>query len=203
MPHQRRQSRALSSLSLIWVLASILALFTAENIWIDPWMKSKSRDVPSLVPEPLSGVWFLALLVIGLICLFLIVAQVFVAKDRGIPVYKRMGTGSATLIALVLCVLWVRVTSGMSSAPAFGQGSKDHFVTLTWNASKSAVKGYNVYRGTHPGGPYLRINSELVRELTYKDEDVQSGTTYYYVTRAVNADSTESANSEEITARIP
>jgi len=71
-------------------------------------------------------------------------------------------------------------------------------VTLTWNASKSAVKGYNVYRGSSSGGPYTRINSSLVPGLSYQDQDVRSETTYYYVTRAVDANDRESANSSEI-----
>ena len=116
---------------------------------------------------------------------------------------KRMGTGSATLVALLLSVLWVRVTSGKSPTPAFAQERIGHSVTLTWKASKSAVQGYNVYRGTTSGGPYTKINSELVHELRYKDQMVQSGTTYYYVTRAVDSDGRESANSSEIKAVVP
>jgi len=197
----RSRSTVLSSISIIWLLASVLALFALENIWVDPWLRSKSRDFPGLVPEPLSGLWFLALLVVGLVCVFLIVAQILVAKDRGIPLMKRMGTVSATLVALLLSVLWVRVTSGKS--PVFAQESKGHSVTLTWKPSKSAVRGYNVYRGTASGGPYTKINSDLVRELGYKDQKVQSGTTYYYVTRAVDSDGRESANSSEIKAVIP
>jgi fibronectin type 3 domain-containing protein len=76
-------------------------------------------------------------------------------------------------------------------------------VTLTWKASKSRVKGYNVYRGTKSGGPYLRINPDLVQGLSYRDQEVKSGTTYYYVIRAVDADGLESVNSSKITAKVP
>jgi len=202
MRRSRSRSKVLSTISIIWLLASLQALFTFENIWLDPWLKNNSREFPGLAPEPLSGIWFLALLVVGLVCVFLIVAQVLVARDRGIPLMKRMGTGTATLLTLVLSVLWVRVTSGKSSPP-FWQTGKGHSVSLTWKASKSEVLGYNVYRGTSSGGPYSRINSELVRELTYKDENVPGSRTYYYVTRAVDANGRESANSSEITVSIP
>src|SRR5215467_8551944 len=202
MRRSRSRSKVLSTISIIWLLASLQALFTFENIWLDPWLKNNTREFPSMAPEPLSGIWFLALLVIGLVCVFLIVAQVLVARDRGIPLTKRMGTGTATVLALVLSVLWVRVTSGKSSPP-FWQTGKGHSVSLTWKASKSEVLGYNVYRGTSSGGPYSRINSELVRELTYKDENVPGSRTYYYVTRAVDANGRESANSSEITVSIP
>lgn len=203
MQHTRPGGKVLSSISIIWLLASAVTLFTLENIWVDPWLRNKSRHIPSIVPEPLSALWFLALLIVCLVCVFLIVAQVLVAKDRGIPLRKRVGTGLAAFFALVLGVLWVCVTSGMTSGTTFGQETKRHSVTLMWKASTSPVKGYNVYRGTKPGGPYVRINSEFVREPTYKDEDVRSGTTYYYVTRAVDANGRESSNSNETTAAVP
>lgn len=82
-------------------------------------------------------------------------------------------------------------------------GSKTHTVTLIWKASKSAVRGYNVYRGTESGGPYMKINRALVQGLTYKDENVPGGTTYYYVTRSIDADDRESVNSSEITVNVP
>lgn len=188
---------------IIWLVASVLVLFTAENIWVAPWLKNKMPLIPNLAPEALSGFWFLALLAITLFSILLVVAQVLVALDRGIPLRKRVGTGLATLSAVLLCVLWARVTVGSSRAPQSQQGSKGHSVTLTWNASKSPVKGYNVYRGTKSGGPYLRINPVPVQGLSYQDRDVRSGRTYYYVTRAMDAGGHESANSSEIMAVIP
>ena len=115
----------------------------------------------------------------------------------------RIGTGAATLCAVLFCTLWARGTSGHSSVPQPQQRHKSHSVTLTWNASKSPAKGYNVYRGTKSGGPYARINRDLVKELSYRDQNVKSGMTYYYVTRAVDDDGLESANSSEIKATVP
>lgn len=188
---------------MIWLLASLLVLFTGENIWIAPWLKDKLPHIPNFAPEALSGLWFLALLAITVFSILLVVAQVLVALDEGIPLRKRVGTGVATFFAVLLCVLWARVTSGSSSVPQSQQGSKGHSVTLIWKASKSAVKGYNVYRGTKSGGPYSRINPGLVQGLSYQDRDVHSGATYYYVTRAVDADGLESVNSSEISATVP
>jgi hypothetical protein len=188
---------------IIWLVASVLVLFTAENIWIDPWLRGKSRHVPSLTLEPMSGLWFLALLGVTVFSILLIVAQVLVALDRAIPFRKRVGTGLATISAILLCVLWARVTTGSSALPAFLHRQKSHSVTLTWKPSKSQVNGYNVYRGTKFGGPYARINSDLVQGLSFQDQDVKSGTTYYYVIRAVDANGSESANSSEITAKVP
>lgn len=188
---------------IIWLVASLLVVFTAENIWIAPWVKNRLPSIPNLAPEALSGFWFLALLAISVFSILLIVAQVLVSLDRGIPLRKRLGTGLATFSAVLLCVLWARVTVGGSSVPQSQQITKGHSVTLTWKASKSSVRGYNVYRGTKSGGPYLKINPSLVLGLSYEDHDVKSATTYYYVTRSVDADGLESANSSEITAKIP
>jgi hypothetical protein len=78
-----------------------------------------------------------------------------------------------------------------------------HSVTLTWNASTSTVSGYNVYRGTVSGSGYVKLNSSLVGVLTYTDSTVQSGTTYFYVTTAVDSSGNESVHSNEVSAPIP
>lgn len=44
-----------------------------------------------------------------------------------------------------------------------------HIVTLNWVASTSVVTGYNIYRGTTAGGPYIKINAAPVAAVTYVD----------------------------------
>jgi hypothetical protein len=78
-----------------------------------------------------------------------------------------------------------------------------HSVALTWNASTSTVAGYNVYRTTTSGTGYIKVNSSLVGVLNYTDSTVQSATTYYYVTTAVDASGNESVYSNEVSAAIP
>ena len=78
-----------------------------------------------------------------------------------------------------------------------------HSVALTWNASTSTVSGYNIYRGTATGGPYTKINASLVALVNFTDVTVQSGTTYFYVTTAVDSSGTESVNSNEVSATVP
>jgi fibronectin type 3 domain-containing protein len=65
------------------------------------------------------------------------------------------------------------------------------------------VTGYNVYRSTTSGSGYVKINSTLVSGLTLTDSNVTSGTTYYYVTTAVDSSGNESAFSNQATAPIP
>ncbi|HMD18447.1 MAG TPA: choice-of-anchor D domain-containing protein [Terriglobales bacterium] len=83
-----------------------------------------------------------------------------------------------------------------------GTAATQHTVDLTWTASPSAV-GYNIYRGTAPGGPYTMINSSLDGTVTYTDSAVVSGQTYYYVATAVNSESVESGYSNQAQAAIP
>ena len=81
-----------------------------------------------------------------------------------------------------------------------------HSVTLTWIASTtSTVTGYNVYRTTTNGTGYAKINATpvLAPTVTYTDTTVSSGTTYYYVTTAVDVGGAESVYSNQATAAIP
>jgi fibronectin type 3 domain-containing protein len=78
-----------------------------------------------------------------------------------------------------------------------------HSVALTWIASTSTVAGYNVYRTTTSSTGYIKVNSSLVGVLNYTDSTVQSATTYYYVTTAVDTSGNESVYSNEVSAVIP
>jgi Carboxypeptidase regulatory-like domain/CarboxypepD_reg-like domain len=78
-----------------------------------------------------------------------------------------------------------------------------HSVALTWNASTSTVAGYNVYRSTVSATQYTRVNTSEVSGLAYVDSTVQSGTTYYYVTTAVDVSGNESTYSNEVSATVP
>jgi fibronectin type 3 domain-containing protein len=78
-----------------------------------------------------------------------------------------------------------------------------HSVTLTWSASTSAdVVGYNVYRSTVSGGPYTKIADGIDR-MTYVDNTVSAGQTYYYVTTAVDESTDQSGYSNQVTAAVP
>jgi hypothetical protein len=98
-------------------------------------------------------------------------------------------------------------TSNANSAleTASGSGTTiQHTVNLWWNAStSSSISGYNVYRGPSPTGPFSRINPAVNTALSYSDSAVQSGTTYYYVTTAVDASGAESSYSNQVTAAVP
>jgi hypothetical protein len=156
-----------------------------------------------MVPEALSGSWFLALMV-GLIALaFLVMCQILLTKDPSLSVWTKVGTGIAVLVVLLLSALWVRMTSGLPSEIRLQSRGTTHTVALKWRPSSSQVAGYNVYRSMTPAGNYVQINSSLVKGVTFTDNSVESGVTYYYVTRAVDALGHESVDSNEARAAIP
>src|SRR5213592_74335 len=103
----------------------------------------------------------------------------------------------------------ISIVSNASGSPASvtlsgtGVAPVQHSVTLSWNGSTSVVSGYNVYRSTVSGSSYVKINTSLDSGLGFTDTTVQSGTTYYYVTTAVDASNNESAFSNEVPAVIP
>jgi fibronectin type 3 domain-containing protein len=103
----------------------------------------------------------------------------------------------------------VTITSNATGSPSTitlsGSGvvAVTHSVGLSWTASTSTVNGYNVYRSTTSGAGYTKLNGGLVSLVNYTDSTVANGTTYYYVTTAVDGSGLESINSNEASAVIP
>jgi Abnormal spindle-like microcephaly-assoc'd, ASPM-SPD-2-Hydin len=96
------------------------------------------------------------------------------------------------------------VPLALESLNGVGTLSQGHSVDLSWNASTSEnIIGYNIYRGTTSGGPYSKINAVLDPSTVYTDTSVADGTTYYYVTTAVNSSNGESVYSNQAQATIP
>jgi len=100
------------------------------------------------------------------------------------------------------------LTDNASGSPqsASLSGTGTHDVILTWTASvTSGVAGYNVYRGTTPGGESSTpLNSTPINGTTYTDENVTAGASYYYVVTAVASNNvTQSADSNETSATVP
>ena len=89
----RPSGRSSRMTSIAWALASALFLFTAENIWIDPWLRHKSVRIPSLVPEAFSGAWVLALALGGIALVLLVMCQILLTRDRNLAVWTKVGTG--------------------------------------------------------------------------------------------------------------
>ena len=103
----------------------------------------------------------------------------------------------------------VTITSNATGSPATialsgsGVTAVSHSVSLSWTASTSVVSGYNIYRSTTSGTGYAKVNGSLVGAVNYTDSSVANGTTYYYVTTAVDSSGNESSDSNEAVAVIP
>jgi fibronectin type 3 domain-containing protein len=78
-----------------------------------------------------------------------------------------------------------------------------HSATLSWDASASPVRAYQVYRATDPNAQpgLLAVTPGDVTQ--YVDWAVEPGRTYYYSVQAVGLDGTESEFSEAVSATIP
>jgi hypothetical protein len=95
------------------------------------------------------------------------------------------------------------VTPVVQQLTGDGVAPGSHNVDLSWQESDPSVVGYNIYRGTTHGGPYKQINAALHASTNYTDSTVIAGTTYYYVTTAVNGAGEQSPHSNEAKAVIP
>lgn len=103
-------------------------------------------------------------------------------------------------------LLWLALAAGAQQTDTKDLDlmvSPQGIVDLSWDASASTVIGYNAYRSDQDGGPYGRLNAAVIPVLTYADDTVERGRTYFYVVTAVRADSVESVNSNQATAVIP
>jgi len=98
----------------------------------------------------------------------------------------------------------VSIVSSATNSPAIvSLSGSSHANTLTWDASTSAVVGYNVYRSTQSGGPYAKMNSSLLTSTTFTDVSVEAGQTLFYVVTAVDSKGIESNYSNETSSTIP
>jgi hypothetical protein len=73
-------------------------------------------------------------------------------------------------------------------------------VTLGWDPSfdSGGVDRYEVLRGNTSGGPYSLIGSSAAPSTQYVDTNVTTGSTYYYVVRAVDTSWNRSGNSSQV-----
>jgi hypothetical protein len=195
-------------LKIAWLLSAAICVFTAENLWIDPWLQRKSHHkLPSFVPESLGGVWFLILLALIITVIFLVVCQVLLMRDTTLPRRRKAVTGILVAAAVLLSGGWLVATSGTTFATRSAAGEdgapQKRSVVLRWQASTTPNVKYNVYRGLSSGIHPDRLNSTLLNETTFTDTNVVSGRTYWYVVRAVNAQGQESYESNQTSVTVP
>ena len=85
----------------------------------------------------------------------------------------------------------------MTTAPV------QHSVSLSWKGSTNPkIVSYSMYRSTIHGNSYALLAS-AVGTTIFRDQSVQTGTTYYYVLTAVDNTGEESTYSNEIRVSVP
>jgi len=93
------------------------------------------------------------------------------------------------------------VPSGLQAAYS-GEGQKP-FIDLIWAPVTNAdLAGYNVYR-SEADGVAVKVNLELIKSPSYRDNAVVSGKTYTYSVSSVDARGNESGCSEPTSEIVP
>jgi subtilase family serine protease/fibronectin type 3 domain-containing protein len=92
----------------------------------------------------------------------------------------------------------LQVAPVITRAQALPRGN----VNITWTCAAASIEGYTIHRSTTSGGPYVKLNTQLLYAAFYTDSGVTSGTTYYYVVRVVDAVGNESPNSNEVSVTV-
>ena len=190
------------TLSLTWLLTAVLFAVTIENIWLDPWLRSRFPEFPSLAPQPPSAPWIITFGAIGIVCVVLMVGQVLLMRRAGVSRNSKIIAGVSVMLALVLSITWFLVTSGITAAPRLLMHRPERTVTLKWVASTTPGVTYNVYRVTESTGKLEKLNKDPVTELTFTDSHPVNGEKYTYYVTAV-AGNRESAHSNTASAKIP
>ncbi len=75
---------------------------------------------------------------------------------------------------------------------------QDGSLNAMWSYSGQLPSGYNLYRSTISGGPYVKVNDNLIIANSFSDvKNLTKNTTYYYVVTALDAFDNESNYSSE------
>jgi len=127
------------------------------------------------------------------------------SAGQSIPVTVQFAPAAAGAVSGSVSLV-SNATNSPTAMSLSGTGAQQstHTVGLSWTGSTSTVIGYNVYRGTVPGGPYgSKLTTSPVSLTQFTDTGLQSGQTFYYVVTAVDSDNVESVFSNQVTAIIP
>jgi|SRR5450432_172974 hypothetical protein len=188
------------TLRVTWLLTGILAFFPIVSLWVIPWLRSKSIDVPMLT-EPGTPEWFIVFVLGSIGCVVLLVGQILAFQNRKVVISARLWAAIAVALTWVLWGYWFYATTTTRTVKA---AAPTHSVVLTWKPSTSPVIGYNIYRSTAPGAfPSAPINTGLIPGTTYTDTHVDNGTKYYYTARAVDSRMNQSKPSNVAEAPVP
>jgi len=96
------------------------------------------------------------------------------------------------------------------TVPVFSQNATPHGIRTTATppvvpTGGAAIAGYNIWRATGTGGPYLKLNKALLPTPSYDDlsTGLLTNTAYFYVMTAVDVNGNESLASNESNGTTP
>jgi hypothetical protein len=114
-------------------------------------------------------------------------------------------TGSVTVVSTATDPSSTITLSGTSTtaSAATEPPATSHSVSLTWSPSTSVVAGYNVYRSEVSGGPYTKLDSNVLAADAFTDTTVSAGQTYYYVVTSATSAGVESVDSSQVSVTVP
>lgn len=92
-------------------------------------------------------------------------------------------------------------TSGLQAV--FSGAGQEPFIDLTWAPNtESDLAGYDVFRHEQGSAP-TKINDELVKAPSFRDDNVALGREYFYAVRAVDLRGNTGPMSVETSERVP
>lgn len=78
------------------------------------------------------------------------------------------------------------------------------FIDLTWSPNdENDLAGYNIYRRTSDTAARVKINKDLAKTPSFRDENVTPGSKYIYTVNAVDARGNESPASDPANEKVP
>jgi hypothetical protein len=129
------------------------------------------------------------------------VTPVTIVTENGKKVAEVEGDDSAEVKVFAHDIFPPAQPTGLQAVYS-GPGQKP-FIDLSWAPNTEAdLAGYNVYRHEDGQAP-VKINSELVKTPSFRDDNVEPGHTYIYSVSAVDLRGNESQRSEETSERVP
>jgi hypothetical protein len=117
------------------------------------------------------------------------------------PEIQVEGEDSAAVQVFTHDVFPPAAPSGLQAV--FSGAGQEPFVDLIWSPIPDAdLAGYNVYRRDE-GGEKVKLNAEPIKAAAFRDTNVKSGKTYYYVVTSLDVRGNESPASEETHEQVP
>ncbi len=121
----------------------------------------------------------------------------FLIAEFGPPDFAQTGGDRVRSVTLDFDTTAPGVPSGVVAVA--GAGS----VGVDWaDGPEADLAGYDVYRGSVAGGPYVKVNASRLTVSAFTDSGVSAGQSYFYVVRAVDVAGNQSANSVEVSAMV-